>query len=117
MNEPPESAAADPLEGAWEKVDRAWEDPETHRRFLALAATLGRLSEAGRRYREVRDRSPDRRAAAEKQIERLLALAMQDLALTRSPAPADGKRVTTWLGVAVTLMLVCATTWALLRLR
>lgn len=117
MNETPQSPADDPLGEAWEKVDRAWDDPEAHRRFLALATTLGRLPEAGRRYREVRERSPERRALAEKQTERLLGLAMQDLARIRTPPPDTGKRVTTWLGAAIAVMLVGVATWALLRLR
>jgi len=84
----PAPPAPDPIPDAWAEVERAWDDPEAHRRFRALCATLGRLPEAGRRYREVRDRDPARREAAERHIDALLALAASSLEGLRSP-PRD----------------------------
>jgi hypothetical protein len=95
---------ADPLREAWEKVDRAWDDPEAHRRFLALCRALGRLPEAGRRYREVREADPSRAASAEAQIDALLAAAMIEMQAHRAPPPAASAR--RWLtGAALVLLL------------
>ncbi|MBW2460321.1 MAG: hypothetical protein JRH11_01660, partial [Deltaproteobacteria bacterium] len=53
----------DPIDVAWNEVEGAWDDRDAHKRFVALCQSLGRLPEAGRRYREVREGgAEDRRA-------------------------------------------------------
>lgn len=42
----------DPIESAWTALLREWESAERHKAFVALAASLERLPDAARRYRE-----------------------------------------------------------------
>ncbi len=99
----------DPVAEAWAKVDRDWDDPEAHRRFIALCRTLGRLPEAGRRYREVREADAARRATAEARIADLLAAATLELQAHRSEPPARrDRRWVTLLGALVMLALMAA---------
>jgi hypothetical protein len=94
----------DPIDEAWERVDRAWDDEETHRKFIALCRALGRLPEAGRRYREIRDRDPSRRDAAAAHIDALLSAAMLEMQAHRSPPPMrHGKR---WLTIVALLLML-----------
>lgn len=111
--------ASDPsIEAAWQQVRADWDDEEAHRRFRALCAAVGRLPEAGRRYREVRERDPDpaRRAAAERHIDALLALATSTLEHLRTP-PRDlaGQRRGLFLAallVATALVIVAMLAWS-----
>lgn len=75
------------IEAEWQRVAGAWDEPAAHRRFLVLCQSLGRLDQAGRRYREVRDREPERRADAERRLDEILALAMQSLAALKTEPP------------------------------
>ena len=109
-------ARVDPVDEAWGKVEEAWEDAETHRRFVGVCIALDRLPEAGRRYREVRERDPSRSQEAEAHIHRLLALATQQLQDTRVvPATAGHKRTLTWVAFLIMLILMGAGAWLLLR--
>jgi hypothetical protein len=110
------SDEADPLDEAWARVLATWDDDDAHRRFVSLAVALGRLPEAGRRYREVRDGDPDRRASAERHIEKLFGLAVQTLEAQKTPPPdprANKKLLFVAIGVA--LSLVGAVAWSLLH--
>ena len=97
-------------------MDRAWEDPEAHRRFLALSSTLGRLDVAGARYRATRDANPARRELAEAQIGKLLGLALASLGTLKSTPLPNARRWVNVLGVALALTLAALAAWALLRL-
>ena len=106
----------DPVDKAWAKVEEAWEDAEAHRRFVAACIALDRLPEAGRRYRDVRERDPARAKAAEAHIHKLLALATQQLQDTRVvPSTAGHKRTLTWAAFLIMLILMGAGAWLLLR--
>ena len=72
-------AAVDPVDEAWGRVEQAWGDAEEHRRFVGVCMALDRLPEAGRRYREVRERDPSRAESAAGHIDKLLSLASQQL--------------------------------------
>ena len=111
-----EEGQADPIEQAWEKLLGAWSDQEAHRKFIALCSSLGRLKEAGMRYREVREGSdPERRAQAERQIDRLLGVAMQSLESIRTPPPARTRRVLVFVALLVASLLVGGALWAALH--
>ena len=106
----------DPVDEAWGKVEEAWGDAEAHRRFVGVCVALDRLPEAGRRYREVRERDPERAQAAEGHIHKLLALATQQLQDTRVvPSGAGHKRTLTWAAFLIMLVLMGAGAWLLLR--
>ncbi len=111
-----ESPDSEALERAWEEVDRAWDDPETHRRFLALASTLGRLDVAGARYRAMRDANPARREQADAQIQKLLGLALASLGTLKSAPLPNARRWVNVVGVALGFLLFALAAWALLRL-
>ncbi len=97
-------SAPDPVDEAWEKVDQAWDDPEAHRRFIALCRAVGRLAEAGRRYRDVRENDPARAESAKAQIDALIAAAMVEMQAHRSPPPVA--RARRWLTAAALLLML-----------
>ena len=77
---------------------------------------LDRLPEAGRRYREVRERDPSRSEAAEGHIEKLIVIATQQLQDTRvAPETSGHKRTLTWAAFLIMLILMGAGAWLLLR--
>ena len=104
MDQEPEP---DDLAAEWARVEAAWDDPQAHRRYVTVCGATGRLAYAGRRYRQVQASDPERRALAEAQIDRILALAMERLAVEKTPAqrPELRQRVR-WLAFAVGLGLI-----------
>ena len=99
------------LEAAWAKVDQSWDDPTAHDKLVGLCASLGRLEFAGRRYREVRERDPERAARAQQSIDRIVALAMQTLELHRDPAPPSPKRILFPVALLLVTALVGTAIW------
>ncbi|MCB9632338.1 MAG: hypothetical protein H6721_09435 [Sandaracinus sp.] len=100
------------LESAWAKVEDAWDDPASHDKLIALCASLGRLDFAGGRYREIREKDPERAERAQKSIDRIVVLAMQTLELHRDPAPANPKRILFPIALLVVAALVGTALWA-----
>ena len=110
------SVPVDPIDEAWARVEAEWGAEEAHRRFVGVCIALDRLPEAGKRYRMVRETDPMRRDAASKQIERLIALATQQLEDTRvAPSDAAHKRTLTWAAFFIMLVLMGAGVLFLLR--
>lgn len=99
------------LEAAWAKVEQSWDDPSAHDKLVGLCASLGRLEFAGRRYREVRERDPERAARAQQSIDRIVALAMQTLELHRDPAPPSPKRILFSVALLLVTALVGTAIW------
>jgi hypothetical protein len=69
----------DPIETAWIALLTEWESPERHKAFVALAASLQRLPDAARRYRECRS-DPARAERAKQGIDAVLRVAYLALA-------------------------------------
>jgi hypothetical protein len=106
----------DPIEHAWERVVAQWESEPAHKAFLTLASSTSRLAEAGRRYREVAEREPERAEVAKRQIERVTALAMQNLATLKSePAPPSRKLLLVGIATVLTSLMLLSALWTLLR--
>ncbi len=106
----------DPIDEAWARVEAEWGNAEAHRRFVAVCVSLDRLSEAGKHYREVRERDPLRREEASKQIDKLIALATQQLEDTRiMPAAVEHKRTLQWVAFAIMLGLMGVGAWLMMR--
>ena len=104
------------IDEAWARVEADWGDQETHRRFIGVCVALGQLPEAGKRYRAVRETDPARREEALKQIDRLIALATQQLQDSRvGPVPTEHKRTLTWAAFFIMLLLMGAGVLLLLR--
>jgi hypothetical protein len=99
------------LEAAWAKVEQSWDDPSAHDKLVGLCASLGRLEFAGRRYREVRERDPERAVRAQQSIDRIVALAMQTLELHRDPAPPNPKRILFPIALLLVTALVGTAIW------
>lgn len=107
---------SDPIEPAWAEVEDAWEDEAVHRKFLTLCAATDRLAEAGRRYRQVKETDPERAAMAERQIDRVLGMAMQSLSALKTERPRrSGRTVLFLIAVVVSLTLVVTALWTMLR--
>jgi hypothetical protein len=102
---------ADPIDTAWQGVEAAWNDESRHRAFVGLCLALGRLPDAGRRYREVRDRDPGRRAEAERQIDRVLAVALQQLELGRSAPPPARRLGLTIVAAVLSTVMIAGVLW------
>jgi hypothetical protein len=51
--------AKDPLEDAWRSVVTRWDEPAAHKGFVFLAASLDRLTDAAKRYREAKNDGAD----------------------------------------------------------
>ncbi|MFW5920524.1 MAG: hypothetical protein ACOCUS_01690 [Polyangiales bacterium] len=109
-----ERGAPDPIEQAWARVEANWEDDEAHEHFVGLCAAQGRLPEAGKRYRAVRDSDPERSEEARRRIDRLLTLATRSLELTRSEPPdVDAtRRKITFFALGLCLVLIGWALWA-----
>jgi hypothetical protein len=109
-------ASVDPIDEAWARVESNWDDEGAHRRFVGVCVALGRLPEAGKRYRSIRDVDPARSEEAARHIDRLIALATQQLEDTRVvPATTEHKRTLTWAAFFIMLVLMGAGAWLLLR--
>lgn len=105
----------DPVDDAWSRLEARWEDDEAHRKFIALCAAMGRLPEAARRYREVRENDESRRERAAAQIDRLLAHAMSTLESQRSEPPRNIRPVLVWIAAAITIAMILAASWLVIR--
>jgi hypothetical protein len=109
--------APDPLEQAWQQVWENWEDADAHRNFIAFSFTIGKLAEAGRRYHQVRDEDPARRAEADGQIRKLLTQAVSALEVSRTD-PQHMERSKRWIrlsGLIAATLLIAAALIAMLQ--
>ncbi len=105
---------ADPLEVAWSEVEARWDEPAVHKKFLALADTLDRLGDAGRRYRAVRESSPERAERARAQVEALLGIAMTRMKVEKSEPPKARRRLD-FIAFGISAALIAAALWSMLR--
>jgi hypothetical protein len=104
------------VDAAWRRLQDDWASDEAHRRFISLCALQGALDDAGGRYRAVRDSDPARREQAERRLKEVIAAALEQLQLARSPRPARAGRVM-WLLVGVCGFVVIQAILTLLRVR
>ena len=94
----------DPIHLAWAELLEHWTDPAAHRRFLNLASGLGRLADAGARYRRATEDAALRREA-QVQIERLLSRAVVEMQGALGPPVDPRERYRALRFVAWTLSL------------
>lgn len=113
----PADPADDALAHAWAAVEADWSSDDAHRRFLALCAASGKLSEAGRRYRLARDADPARESEAKRRIDAILALATEQMLRHQTPRAEPKASRMTWVALGVALVIVGVTLWQLTRLR
>lgn len=91
----------DGFELLWAKVLEQWDDDKLHAAFLDYARERMQLPEAGARYRKIKDTDPQRAERAEKQLGRLMALAVAMLESARETAPQGPPRWITAFAYAV----------------
>ena len=105
----------DDLDRAWAEVLAAWDDEKAHSRFVALAGATGRHAEAGRRYREVKETDPARRAVAERRIDEILGHAVAHALGARRVEPAVARSRLEWIALGVSTALIAAALWQMVR--
>jgi hypothetical protein len=106
------SQGSEAIEEAWGEVLEAWDSEDAHKRFIAVCDVLGRLDEAGSRYRAIQEAEPEKSADAERRIDQIVARALATLHAGRSEPGARGPR--RWLLFAAVLFFVAivgATVW------
>lgn len=94
---------SDPLfEALWQKLEQNWDDSAAHERFLDHCLQARQLPNAAARYRTVagRDTSP--------QLQRIAALALSQLAASRTPRSVVLRNAVSLLAVAVILSVCIA---------
>jgi len=105
------SVGDETLEDAWTAVDEDWEDDDVHKRFIAVCDALGRLDEAGARYRAMKESDPERAEEAERRIGQILTRALATLQSQRvEPTDAPRRRLF-WVSTVVFLAIVLSTMW------
>lgn len=105
------SVGDESLEEAWAQVDEGWDDDGSHKRFIAVCDAIGRLDEAGARYRTVRESDPDRAEEAKRRIDQVVARALTTLQAQRADPQQRPRRPLLWLSVLVFLALSLTTMW------
>ena len=101
---------------AWQKVLENFSDENSHRRFLILCQAMGKLSEAAKRYREIKDRDPEHADTADKQLEKVLAAAVAALSASRSEKLKPALNKMTVFAIGVFLMMLFFVVWGLRKI-
>jgi hypothetical protein len=95
------------FEVLWAKVEAEWSDEKIHIALLEYAISRKLMPEAAGRYRVMRD-DDAKRAVAEKRLNAIVTAATFMLEQTRTVAPERTNRKLSYLGFAVSLLLL---TW------
>ncbi|QQR89431.1 MAG: hypothetical protein IPJ88_14695 [Myxococcales bacterium] len=102
----------DSMDLAWTQVLEHWEEDIAHRRFIVLCQATGKLSEAGKRYRSIKEADPARSERASMQLEHVFAAAMQALDASRADAIKPSHNRITVFALGVFLMMLFFAVWA-----
>ncbi len=102
------------LDRAWSEVIADWQDERTHKRFIALCLSAGRLDFAGGQYREISDTDPGKREEAQRRISDIIVASTEILYRQKSEKP---RRQTTLFLVAlgVSLSMIGYSLWLLFQ--
>ncbi|MDW8362528.1 MAG: hypothetical protein RMK74_09015 [Myxococcales bacterium] len=103
------------VDEAWRRLEARWHDADAHRAFRSTCASLGKLDEAARRYRQVAESDPVRAASARTELEALMAEALASLAATRSPRPRRTRTPLFFVALSLATVLVLGALWASLH--
>lgn len=103
----------DPIEAAFAALRQTWEDQEAHKQFIGLCVSMSRLHDAGRLYREYRERAEDDadKAVADRQLARVLAAAMANLDTLPRAQPKTGQKRMLYVAAGTLTVLL----WSLFR--
>jgi hypothetical protein len=101
----------DSLEDAWVAVEEGWDDDDVHKRFIAVCDAIGRLDEAGARYRAVKESDPARAEEARRRIDQIVVRALATLQSQRVEPSDEPRRRLFWASVLVFLAILLSTMW------
>ncbi len=105
------SVGDETLEEAWAAVDEGWDDDDAHKRFIAVCDAIGRLDEAGARYRAVKESEPERAEEAQRRIDQVVTRALLTLQSQRVEPSDEPRRRLFWVSVVVFLAILLTTMW------
>lgn len=104
----------DDLEAEWARVLAAWNEPDSHKRFLVLCDSRDRLEFAGRSYRAATS-DPAKAAIAHEQIERIVGLAIARVKAVEKTEPSSGRGRLEWVALGLSAALIAAALFQILR--
>ena len=98
----------DGLQGLWNHVEAAWDDPARHVLFIETARATDGLPEAAARYRLVAEANGARADEAKKRLAAIAVLAISGLEARKSPRRT---KPPTWLSATVVIVGVIVVVW------
>jgi hypothetical protein len=104
----------DGFEVLWAKIEAEWSDEKIHIAFLEYAISRKLMPEAAGRYRAMRG-DESKRAVADKRLNAIVTAATFMLEQTRTVAPERTNRKLSYLGFAVSLLLLSWLAFVILR--
>lgn len=107
----------DPFDRAFRELEAHWGEDAAHKRFIAFCSAQGALAEAGRRYREVRERDPARREEAARRIDEVLAAALATMQVLRTERKSAPVKPLNWLVIGMCACLILYVAVTVLRAR
>lgn len=107
--------ADDAVEVAWAKLEASWSDDDAHKAFIGLCLSLGRLPDAGKRYRAVVAEQAERAESAQKRIDAILTIAMRSMELVRTEPSDEPKRRLLAFALVFSVLLVGYALWEYLH--
>ena len=95
------------------RVLAGWANDDRHATFINLCDALGRLDDAGARYRDVAHSTPERALDAQRYIGRVIARALVKLQVHRAPPSPKPRRALLLAAALLVGILFLATLWML----
>jgi len=105
------SVGDETLEEAWAEALESWDEDDAHKRFIAVCDAIGRLDEAGARYRAVKESDPERAQEADRRIDQVLGRALATLQSKRVEPSEEPRRRLFWVSVVLFLAILLSTMW------
>lgn len=105
------SVGDETLEEAWSETLERWDDDDAHKRFIAVCDAIGRLDEAGARYRAVKESDPERAEQADRRIDQVVGRALATLQSKRVEPSDEPRRRLFWVSVVLFLAILLSTMW------
>lgn len=102
------------LDQAWSEVIADWQDERSHKRFIALCLSVGRLDFAAGRYRAIGDTDQSKREEAQRRISEIIAASTEVLYRQKSAKPRRQTKLF-FVALGVSLSMVGYSLWLLFQ--